>query len=219
MLHRPEELESLGARFKKAREARQFSIKDLSHAVQIASKYIEALEEDNFEVFPAKVYATGFFRKSIKILGVEGQEELVKEFNNEWDVRMFRKRKEAVSLPENRGKSPIVTPKRLTLSIFTLAMVAFFIFMSSRVIHFLQNPALVIEAPIENAVSTDPVTKIKGKVEKESLLTVNGREVTIDESGNFENEFELIAGVNALEFIAKDKFGKMTKEVRYILVK
>lgn len=219
MLHRPEESESLGARLKQAREARQFSIKDLSHAVQVASKYIEAFEEDNFEVFPAKVYATGFFRKSIKILGVEGQEELVKEFNNEWDIRMFRKRKEAISLPENRGKSPIVTPRRLAWGIFILAMVALLIFMSSRVIHFLQNPALVIETPIGNTVATEPVIKIKGKVEKESLLTVNGREVTIDESGNFESEFELIAGVNALEFIVKDKFGKMTKEVRYVLVK
>ncbi|MBI2640857.1 MAG: helix-turn-helix domain-containing protein [Candidatus Sungbacteria bacterium] len=219
MTHRDKEQETLGERLRKRREALGFSPDQIVRDIQVNARYLYGLEEDNYEVFPAKVYAQGFLKKLLVILSLPEPENLIKEFNAEWDVRMFRNKREFTALPTNRDTHLYLTPQRLGMILGGGALLAILLVSGIRLTNFMTSPTISIKEPLDKIAVPGPLVRIKGKVEKESLLTVNGRELKIDGIGNFNEEIELAAGLNALEFLVKDRFGKESKMVRYVLVK
>lgn len=211
--------ETLGEKLKKERERAELSLREAARRIQSSIRLLQALEENDYKKFPAKVYALGFLKRLLRELAIPNPEEWLKEFNNEWEVRMFQKNKEALPLPENRGEDPYITPARLWTGTGILLFVFLLIFLGLRFNNFVASPKLNLESPAEQQEMEGPTVKIKGQTEKESQLTINGREIKIDGQGNFEEDIELLPGLNILEFLARNRFGKESKVVRHILVK
>jgi cytoskeletal protein RodZ len=55
-------VESLGNKLKTAREAKGYTISDVCDETRIASRYLEALEQENFAAFPGEAYILGFLK-------------------------------------------------------------------------------------------------------------------------------------------------------------
>jgi cytoskeletal protein RodZ len=64
-------LESIGTLLKKCREKKDLTIKDVENAIKIRTKYIQAIEQDDFDVIPGEVYIKGFIRSYAKYLGLD----------------------------------------------------------------------------------------------------------------------------------------------------
>jgi len=62
---------SLGAYLREQRESKGLSIDEASIETNIARKYIEALENDEYGFFPAEMYVTGFLSSYIEILEID----------------------------------------------------------------------------------------------------------------------------------------------------
>ena len=69
-------MESLGNKLKTAREERGLSHTEVSQEINIASRYLEALEKENFSLFPGEPYALGFLRNYGEYLGLNVEELL-----------------------------------------------------------------------------------------------------------------------------------------------
>lgn len=217
--HPTKNSESLGERLKRRREALNLTAENVAAEIQAPLKYIYAFEADDYRVFSAKVYALGFFKKILVVLACEDAAMLTVEFGHEWDIQRFRSQSEIKSLPENRGKTPYVTPLRVGIVLLGLCGLFILFFFGYRFAHFLLSPKLIIVEPKDHSQVFGPVIHVKGMTEKESRLTMNGREVNIGERGDFVDSVELGAGLNILEFIVKNRFGKIGKETRAVLVK
>lgn len=217
-MSKPKERETLGERLRHRREELEMSVEEAAHETQAPLRYITALEADEVEIFSAKVYALGVLKHLLETLKMGERELFLKEFAAEWEVRNFRKHKELAPLPENRGISPLITPARLGIAVGAAALLIFLAFLGFRLTKFLGTPTLDLQEPLEQAIYTQPLVLVKGKTEKESKLTVNGREIKIDESGNFSENIELPAGAHTLEFLAQNRFGKESKVIRNILI-
>lgn len=218
MIQRHKEAETLGERLRRRREALGFSIKQVAHEIQAPERYLNGLEDDIYEVFPAKVYAHGFLKKLLAALTFPESDNFLREFGAEWEVRMHHKN-QVSALPTSDTDHLYFTPQRLGIIFGGGALLLVLLLLSTQFIHFVSTPTIRLDEPRDQEVLEKPTARIKGKTEKESQLTVNGREITIDSSGNFDEEIELAAGLNALEFLAKNRFGKEAKAVRYVLVK
>ncbi len=66
----------IGYRLVRAREARGLTLEDAERDTRISRRYLEALEDEQFEVIPAPVYARGFLRSYAQYLGMDPQELL-----------------------------------------------------------------------------------------------------------------------------------------------
>lgn len=211
--------ETLGERLKKKREELGFKLSDVARHIQISSRLLQALEENSYEEFSAKVYALGSFKRLLQELAVTDPEAWLKEFDNEWEVRTFRKNKAVLPLPENKQKTIYFTP----LVFWTMLGIALFaillVFLGLRLGYFISAPRLILDKPQEQEVFEGPLVSVTGQTEKESQLTINGRGINIDGQGNFKEEIELGAGLHTLEFRVQNRFGKENKEVRHILVR
>lgn len=216
-------LNSIGERLRRKREELGIGIKDLAGELQTSQRFVRALEEDHYEIFPAKVYARGFLQKIIVCLAMdeikEERDSLLREFDAEWEIVKRRKENIPAIAPNIKKNAPTITPKRLGFIVVFAAISILLLFLALRISNFLKSPDLNIESPENKSVVYKPVIKVKGTGQRESQLTVNGREIRMDESGNFDEEIELLAGLNSLEFILQDRFGKEKREVKYVIVK
>ncbi len=66
----------LGNALIQARVARGLSLQDAERDTRISRRYLEALEAEDFSVFPAIVYSRAFFRTYAQYLGLDAQELL-----------------------------------------------------------------------------------------------------------------------------------------------
>jgi cytoskeletal protein RodZ len=69
-------VESLGNKLKTVRESKGFNYDYVSRETNIATRYLEALETENFALFPAEPYALGFLRNYGEYLGLDVHELL-----------------------------------------------------------------------------------------------------------------------------------------------
>jgi cytoskeletal protein RodZ len=67
-------VESLGDKLKSTREAKGYTFDYISRETNIATRYLEALETENFTVFPGEPYLQGFLRNYGEYLGLDTEE-------------------------------------------------------------------------------------------------------------------------------------------------
>ncbi|HVT59785.1 MAG TPA: helix-turn-helix domain-containing protein [Thermoanaerobaculia bacterium] len=65
---------SFGAWLRRQREAREVSLRDIAERTKISLRYLEAMEEDRFEILPAPVFAKGFLREYARYVGLSPDE-------------------------------------------------------------------------------------------------------------------------------------------------
>jgi cytoskeletal protein RodZ len=62
---------SLGEQLRTARRAKSKSLEDISNDTNISKRYLEALEENNYDIFPSQVYVKGFLSVYAKCVGLD----------------------------------------------------------------------------------------------------------------------------------------------------
>lgn len=64
-------MESLGARLKKEREQRKITLDDISLSTKIATRFLVAIEEEQFDQLPGGIFNKGFVRSYARYLGID----------------------------------------------------------------------------------------------------------------------------------------------------
>ncbi len=67
-------MEKIGERLRNARELKKLSIKDISKETNISPRYLEAIEDEEFEKIPGETYVLGFLRTYAEFLKLDGDE-------------------------------------------------------------------------------------------------------------------------------------------------
>jgi len=67
-------VESIGEKLRNAREAKKLSLKDVARETNIPPRYVEALEDEEFERFPGETYVIGFLRSYVDYLKLDSDE-------------------------------------------------------------------------------------------------------------------------------------------------
>ena len=66
----------IGDKLKSAREAKGLSIQDIEKATKIQSRYLEAIENNEFDKLPGDFYVRAFIRQYAQVVGLDGKELL-----------------------------------------------------------------------------------------------------------------------------------------------
>src|SRR3989344_657013 len=107
--------------------------------------------------------------------------------------------------------------KWVLLTLFFLFII-FYAFWRSKDLVFgvkIRNVNIVDGARVENSV-----VNMTGNAQNAVNLTLNGREISIDQAGNFNETIALLSGYNVINLKAQDKFGnKDEKNYQLILEK
>jgi len=74
--------ENIGRHLQQARRSREITLRQVSEETKIGEKYLEALEKEEYDVFPAKIYVVSFLRSYARYLGLDA-ESLVQIYQRE----------------------------------------------------------------------------------------------------------------------------------------
>jgi cytoskeletal protein RodZ len=133
-------VESLGEKLKTAREQRGLNFDQVSRETNIAGRYLEFLEAEDFSGFPGEPYVTGFLRNYGEYLGLDVRELLSL-------YRALKIQEQPIPV-EQLLKSPSPLPRILiTLAVIFLVLAA----AGGGVYFFLNRP--------RNAASQSPVSR------------------------------------------------------------
>jgi hypothetical protein len=107
----------IGSSLREARLRQGVDLVEAEAATKIRSKYLHALEDEQFEVLPAQTYVKGFLRAYADYLGLDGQ-----LYVDEYNSRYVGAEEEPVLRPR-RGSSTSRTHRRIESSVVALALV------------------------------------------------------------------------------------------------
>lgn len=108
------------------REARGISLAEAEEATKIRARYLEALENEAFDVLPGRVYVKGFLRNYARYLGVDG-EVLVARYEEQYREPESRPTPPPAALPsERREKRPLAQGlnRRIAAVVLVVALAA-----------------------------------------------------------------------------------------------
>ena len=69
-------MSGIGEQLRTAREAKGLSISDIEKATKIQGRYLEAIENNEFDKLPGDFYVRAFIRQYAQVVGLDGKELL-----------------------------------------------------------------------------------------------------------------------------------------------
>jgi transcriptional regulator with XRE-family HTH domain len=109
---------SFGEELKRERELRGISLKEIAEATKISIRFLEALEQDKFEMLPGGIFNRGFIRAYTRFIGVDG-EEMVNAYMEQVAAQQAQRREQgrpAAGVPPAAKATvfrPTILPKRV----------------------------------------------------------------------------------------------------------
>jgi len=206
---------SLGCKFRQIREERGLNLEQLCRRLQIAPRYLRAIEEENYSALPlAKAYRFAYIREYADELGLPTS-GCLEQFCRENGLSDTTPIHPCRSLRWSTF-APLSSILRLALlSSFILLFIGYLIWQINGIA---TPPKLFVYSPSEGAVVAEPIAVIQGETALESKLTINGQNIMLNERGQFETKVDLIPGVNTLSIISTKKHGKTTTITRHLVV-
>jgi len=209
----------LSDHIKKWRAHEKLSIQDIATELSVRPQIIQAFEDGDYSVFPAHVYASGYLKRMVYHFKIPSADMLISTLKSEWNEKRGEQTSSLHMLPKSSRQRLYINPRRLFSAIGGVAFLFFAWVFVVQLMGFTGAPSLSISEPRADSVFDTPIVHVKGTTEKESQLTVNGREITMNGDGAFDQEIELPVGVNPLYFLVQNRFGKISQETRYVVVK
>jgi len=128
---------TIGKKLKKRREELNYTVEEISGSTKLSKDLINAMENDNYEMFPASIYLINFMRKYGEFLGLD-TEEMVHE------IRLMLKSKEtrltdvSLSLLKSKESRPGFNTKKAFAVLLVIVLGTIWMYVNLR--HGTRNP-------------------------------------------------------------------------------
>jgi cytoskeletal protein RodZ len=195
---------SVGKLLKDTRERKNISLRDVEKRIKVREQYINAIEEDRWEVFTSRIYITGLLKNYSRFLGLD-EKKILAFFRREYE------RIEEVKFKEKVTSSYLSSDSKKTIIggfiFIILLLVGYFSF---QIFQYLKPPTIQIVSPLTTTFKRVETIKITGKTEKESVITIMGERVYQNKEGIFEYIMPLSKTDNTLSIEVVGANGKKT---------
>ncbi len=208
---------TLGEKLKKLRQQYRMSYAEIAKATRIQAKYLEYLENGEYEKLPAEVYVKGFLKSYARHLGLE-DEAFLKLYEKEKHIRENLGQETVASTAVRYPAMNvwIITPRTVFIILLVLVLGGTFTYLFTEFRSFVAEPRLLITEPLSGSTLSESVTTLRGQTDPGTVVTANGEPVFVTDTGEFGEEVTLQQGMNRIVVRATNRFEKM-KEVTVTL--
>ncbi len=195
---------SVGDIFKKTREKRGITLKQVEKDIRIRLKFLQAVEENDWNAFSSKIYITGVIRNYSKYLGLD-HKKILAFFRRDYEKHeetQFKKRIETRLLK---------THSRSVIAIVSVVIFLFFaVYFGFQLKQFLTPPSLDIISPAQKVFRSTESIQIIGRTEPDATVLIFGDTVLQNKQGTFTYDLPLKKGENDFVVTVRGANGKQT---------
>lgn len=203
---------SVNTFFRNARENKKITLQTAQRDTNIRAHLLNAIEEQDWQVFSSKIYAEGIIKNYAQYLGLSSEKMLAffrRDYEKKEEKPFERQVKNDYFHPETR---------RVRVGIIVAIVTGFFLYFCFLFYAYLKPPTIVITTPTQTTFRNVDRLTIKGKTEKEASVQIRGEQIFIDKDGNFSYDFPLQKGSNKISIDVTGGNGKKTiMEKEFIL--
>lgn len=219
---------TISEKLKYTRKRYGFGLDYIEKETKISLKYLQFIENGQWEKLPADVYVIGFLKRYSDFLHLNSP-EIIQKFNQEKKlISLVNPAKKKMNPDDNilkpkssdnldQSSSFVITPK----VILSLGVIIFVIGILSYI--WYQVKGFAAAPPLElNQVSEQQIVKVEsitiaGQTDPGANLFINNQPVAIDQNGSFTQIIKLSNGINNIEITAKNKAQKETRKIIKVL--
>ena len=203
-------MKTIGEIIRTARVDHALSEQQLSGLTRIDAKYIQALEENDFQKLPSATFTKGFVRNLAQALG-KNPDEWVALLRRDYQAAAFPI--SSVSPPRHQPKFSLASLFQSQMALLLLGSLAFVIYLGFQYRAVITPPALAVINPQKDAVTISPVT-IEGKTVSGATVTINDDlKISPDSSGYFAAKLNFSPGQNEIKVSVTNRFSRTTTKV------
>lgn len=206
--------ETLGEKLRQARLNKNFQLEDLSKFLGIRREYLEALEENRYDLLPAGLYSKSFLKKYGLKLGFQTK-----------DLKIELDSLPADTVPDDpfsqkvvKKKNFIIFPRLIRYFLIATAVIACLLYLAFYAKKITTPPTLIISQPEKNVLTSETSYTVVGLTEPEAEIRINEAIILNNNQGSFSQTINLKRGINTLVITAKKKYSRPNQAVRQILV-
>lgn len=205
---------TLGEKLKKLRGDFRMSLSEISKVTKIQVKYLEFLENGEYNKLPADVYVRGFLRSYARYLNIDEQ-AFIKLYERERHIQENLSKetvKKTFHVKNLNISSLVVTPRSLVLAMIFLLVAGAFFYIFREFQSFAGVPRLVILSPTSGSTVETNEVVVQGKTDKGAQVTINNQSVFVGSDGDFSDKIILQGGLNTMTIVAVNRFDKAKSE-------
>lgn len=211
-------MKTVGDILKKARLEKGLDFQDIEKATKIRKKFLQALEENEWDKLPSLPYIKGFIRTYSSFLDLK-PDEMVAIFR-----RHFSEQEKTGLLPSGLTHpldEPVLrfTPQIGLISIITLFLILFFGYLLFQYKSYTSPPDLEVTKPLEGEVVQNSKIEVAGKTDADAIISVNNQKIALSTNGEFTTTLLLSPGINSIVIESTSKYGKKRTVTRTIQIK
>ncbi len=206
--------DTLGEALRTVREEMQISVDELAARSGVRAPYVAAIEAGRYDDTPGRTYVRGFLRSIAEALELSPDAVLARfDADPVGAVQPSNASPTLRGLPRSRWSY-----RSIRVVAFASAIFAILVYFGFQVRGILAPPPLTVDQPAQDVAVTEPRITIHGTTDPEVTVQVNGQDVQVDRTGNFQETIDLQAGVNTLTVTAAKKRSHTATVVRRVLV-
>ncbi|MDP3974377.1 MAG: helix-turn-helix domain-containing protein [bacterium] len=195
---------TVGKILKSQREKKNLKLEDIEKDMRVRTKFLNALENDDWTLFSSKIYIGGLIKNYSKYLNLD-HNKILAFFRRQYE------KKEEVSFKKNLSAKYLTPQTRKILYFFLFTIISAFVYYFGYQVHrYVTPPKVEILTPKILEFKNQDRVKIIGKTEKEAVVKIFGERIYQNEKGEFSYDFPLKLGKNKLEVEVIGANGKKT---------
>ena len=154
---------NFGERLKRERELREVTLEEITQATRIGSRFLQALENEDWDKLPGGVFNRGFVRSIAHYLGLD-EEAFLGEYDLAYGAHSEQlAQKHALKIEDRIPPTPLWIPAALVLGTLLLAVAIIFagIYGWRRFVkHSIPKAAALVSAPATSAALSGNVSPL-----------------------------------------------------------
>lgn len=195
---------SVGTILKKEREKKGLLLADIEKQIKVRAKYLKAIEDENWNFFPSKIYITGILKNYSRVLNFD-EKKILAFFRRDYE------RKEEVKFKRKVSTDSLTSETKKFLKLGLIILILFFIsyFIYQLKIYF-SPPSYSLLNPKTFNFTIEKNIRIVGKTDKDTAIIIAGERIYQNKEGIFTYEYSLNEGKNKLIINLTGANGKKT---------
>ncbi|HNP75360.1 MAG TPA: helix-turn-helix domain-containing protein [bacterium] len=204
--------DNLGERLKEARQESGLTLTVIAQSINIAPKYLEAMEDNRLDDLPGPAYLKNFLKCYCAYLHLD--------FEDCWCLVDTEQCVRANSVNQRIKRRYLWSgPKFIRNLMVVVAATSILFFLGFKVKDIFVAPNLEIVEPVNGLITEARQVEIIGQAEPEVELVINNQNIFVNEAGEFTTQVDLQKGLNLIKITAKKRYSRIKEINLRILLK